>query len=129
MLRGVIESRKTVNVIKYNGQEYAKPRDLPPNVRRAYELALHGERGANARRILRRFRGTNDRDLDLADTVPSDVCRLCDKILSVINNNGEVTLPGFSDKVHARCRRQVYACATCFGAACLLALILFLRFR
>ena len=55
--------------IRYNGQEYSSPAELPPEVRIAYEKALR------------------------EDAMPADVRKLCDDVMGVIENNGEVTIP------------------------------------
>ena len=72
--------------IRYNGQEYASPAQLPPEVRAAYESALHD---GNARKRLV-FNGhvfANEADM------PVDARRLCDDVMKVIESNGEVTIP------------------------------------
>ena len=55
--------------IRYNGQEYSSPAELPPEVRIAYEKALR------------------------EDALPADVRKFCDDVMGVIENNGEVTIP------------------------------------
>jgi hypothetical protein len=72
--------------IRYNGQEYASPAELPPEVRAAYEKALHD--GAVTKKfVFNGHRFANE------DAMPADVRKLCDDVMSVIENNGEVTLP------------------------------------
>jgi hypothetical protein len=77
--------------IRYNGKEYSSPAELPPEIRMAYEKALHD--GAVKKKFV--FNGqpfANEQEM------PPDVRKLCDDILGVIENNGEVTLPnGKSD--------------------------------
>jgi hypothetical protein len=73
--------------IRYNGQEYASPADLPPEVRAAYEKALHS--GSTTKR----FVFINGQKFASEDEVPPDVRKLCDDVMSVIENNGEVTIP------------------------------------
>ena len=62
--------------IRYNGQEYSDPRELPPEVRVAYEKANVGEQ----------FESGTD--------MPEPERKLYDDVLGAIENNGEVTLPG-----------------------------------
>jgi hypothetical protein len=72
--------------IRYNGQEYASPADLPPEVRVAYEKALHD--GAVKKKFV-----FNGEQFASEEAMPADVRRLCDDVLGVIENNGEVTIP------------------------------------
>ena len=72
--------------IRYNGREYSSPAELPPEVRMAYEKALHS--GAVKKKFV--FNGelfANE------DAMPADVRKLCDDVMGVIENNGEVTIP------------------------------------
>jgi hypothetical protein len=73
--------------IRYNGQEYGSPAELPPEVRAAYEKALHD--GVVKRRFV-----FNGQRFASEDAMPGDVRKLCDDVMNVIENNGEVTLPG-----------------------------------
>ena len=75
--------------IRYNGQEYSSPAELPPDVRAAYEQALHD--GAVKKKFV-----FNGQKFANEESMPADVRKLCDDVMSVIENNGEVTLP--SDK-------------------------------
>jgi len=72
--------------IRYNGQEYSSPAELPPEVRMAYEKALH-DPAAN------KFTFVNGQKFASEDEMPPDVRRLCDDVMSVIESNGEVTIP------------------------------------
>ena len=72
--------------IRYNGQEYSSPAELPPEIRMAYEKALHD--GAVKKRFV-----FNGEQFANEDEMPPDVRRLCDDVMGVIENNGEVTLP------------------------------------
>jgi hypothetical protein len=72
--------------IRYNGQEYSSPAELPPEVRLAYEKALHD--GAVKKRFM-----LNGEQFANEDAMPADVRTLCDDIMGVIENNGEVTIP------------------------------------
>ena len=75
--------------IRYNGQEYASPAELPPEVRLAYEKALHG--GAVKKRFTKFT--INGQHFDSEDAMPADIRKLCDDVIGVIENNGEVTIP------------------------------------
>jgi hypothetical protein len=72
--------------IRYNGQEYSSPAELPPEVRVAYEQALHG--GAAKKKFV-----FNGEQFANEDAMPADVRNLCDDVMGVIENNGEVTIP------------------------------------
>ena len=71
--------------IRYNGQEYSSPAELPPEVRAAYEKALHGA-------AVKTFVLNGEQFAD-EDAMPADVRKLCDDVMGVIENNGEVTIP------------------------------------
>src|ERR1700731_632059 len=72
--------------IRYNGQDYSSPAELPPEIRAAYEQALHS--GAVKKKFM--FNGEQFAD---EDAMPPDVQKLCDDVMGVIENNGEVTIP------------------------------------
>ena len=72
--------------IRYNGQEYSSPAELPPEVRMAYEKALHD--GGVKKKFV--FNGQQFAD---EEAMPPDVRKLCDDVMGVIENNGEVTIP------------------------------------
>src|SRR5438552_18814185 len=72
--------------IRYNGQEYTSPAELPPEVRAAYEKALHG--GSVKTRFV-----FNGQQFANQEAMPADVRKLCDDVMGVIENNGEVTIP------------------------------------
>lgn len=78
--------------IRYNGQEYSDPKQLPPEVREAYKNAVRGAARSVSNRILRRNFIVNGETFDDSN-LPADARRLCDNVMSVIENNGEVTLP------------------------------------
>jgi hypothetical protein len=96
------DSRPAVSItlksrIRYNGQEYSSPAELPPEVRIAYEKALR------------------------EDAMPADVRKLCDDAMGVIENNGEVTIPnGKSDPLLTK--REIVVVA--FFAGGIVALVL-----
>ena len=73
--------------IRYNGQEYSSPADLPPDVRVAYERALHDGVSIKKRFVV------NGQSFASEEEMPSDIRKLCDDVMSVIENNGEVTIP------------------------------------
>jgi len=72
--------------IRYNGQEYSSPTELPPDVRMAYEKALHD--GA----VKKKFT-FNGEQFASEEATPEGVRKLCDDVMGVIENNGEVTIP------------------------------------
>jgi len=72
--------------IRYNGQEYSSPADLPPEIRAAYEQALHS--GAVKKKFV-----FNGEAFANEEAMPADVRKLCDDVMGVIENNGEVTIP------------------------------------
>lgn len=75
--------------IRYNGQEYSSPSELPPEVRMAYEKALHEGQ------VTRKFTKftINGQSFTGEDAMPADVRKLCDDVMESIENNGEVTIP------------------------------------
>ncbi len=73
--------------IRYNGQEYSSPAELPPDVRTAYEKALH--EGV----VVKKKFVVNGQSFASEDAMPSDVRKLCEDVMGVIENNGEVTIP------------------------------------
>ena len=72
--------------IRYNGQEYSSLAELPPDVRMAYEKALHGG-------VVKKKFTFNGEQFANEDAMPADVRKLCDDVMGVIENNGEVTIP------------------------------------
>ena len=72
--------------VRYDGQEYSSPAELPPEIRAAYEKALH-EVPAKMKFVF------NGEQLADETTMPPSVRKLCDDIMGVIENNGEVTIP------------------------------------
>jgi hypothetical protein len=72
--------------IRYNGQEYSSPAELPPEVRAAYKKALHDPSA-------KKFTFINGQKFANEADMPADVRKLCDDVMSVIENNGEVTIP------------------------------------
>jgi hypothetical protein len=72
--------------IRYNGQEYSSPAELPPDVRMAYEKALHD--GAVKKKFV-----FNGEPFANEEAMPPDVRKLYDDVMGVIENNGEVTIP------------------------------------
>ena len=72
--------------IRYNGQEYSSPAELPPEVRAAYEQALHSG-------VVKKKFVFNGEAFANEEAMPADVRKLCDDVMGVIENNGEVTIP------------------------------------
>jgi hypothetical protein len=78
--------------IRYNGQEYSSPAELPPEVRAAYENAVRGRTAGFADAIKKTF-VVNGQKFASENEMPADVRKLCDDVMNVIENNGEVTIP------------------------------------
>ena len=72
--------------IRYKGKEYSSSDELPSEARAAYEKAIAN--GSATEKIV-----FNGRELVSEDAMPQDVRKLCDDVMSVIENNGQVTLP------------------------------------
>ena len=74
--------------IRYNGQEYSSPRELPAEVRAAYDKAMRNPAAVTTQKIVingHEFAGEAD--------MPASEKRLYDDVLALIQDNGEVTLP------------------------------------
>ena len=78
--------------IRYNGQEYSSPAELPPEVRAAYEKAVRGRPAGFAGAIKKKF-VINGEEFANEESMPADVRKLYDDVMGVIENNGEVTIP------------------------------------
>ena len=78
--------------IRYNGQEYSSPAELPPEVRSAYEKAVRGRTAGYDGAIKKKF-VFNGEQFANEDEMPADVRKLYDDVMGVIENNGEVTIP------------------------------------
>lgn len=99
--------------IRYNGQEYSSPAELPPDVRLAYEKALHGGQ------VTKKF-VVNGQTFNSEDAMPSDIRNLCEDIMGVIENNGEITIPNQPDSSPLLSKRDVgIAVAVGLGIAAL----------
>lgn len=80
--------------IRYNGQEYGSPSELPPEVRAAYEQAVRGKAAGFGGMVKKRFFvKVNGQSFAGEDEMPADVRKVRDDVMSVIENNGEVTIP------------------------------------
>jgi hypothetical protein len=79
--------------IRYNGKEYSSPGELPPEVRLAYENALKGKAAGFEGAIVKKRFSINGQSFASEEEMPADVRKLCDDVMGVIENNGEVTLP------------------------------------
>ena len=71
--------------IRYKGQEYSSPDELPPEVRSSYEKALAG--AAKSKIVI------NGREFDSENEMPNDMRNFYDDVINLVQNNGEVTLP------------------------------------
>lgn len=97
--------------IRYNGKEYSSPAELPPEIRMAYEKAMH--EGAIKKKFV-----VNGAPFASEDAMPADVRKLCDDVMGVIENNGEVTIPNGQDRQGLLTKRQI-ALIAAFGAGIL----------
>jgi hypothetical protein len=86
--------------IRYNGQEYSSPAELPADVRTAYEKALH--EGAIEKKFV-----VNGEHFANEDAMPADLRRLCEDVMSVIENNGEVTIPNGETRSRLLTKREL----------------------
>jgi hypothetical protein len=100
--------------IRYNGEEYSSPADLPPDVRQAYEKALH-EGAVVSRRFV-----VNGQPFANEDAMPADVRKLCDDAMEVIENNGQVTIPNVENRDQLLTKKELgIAIAVGLGIAAL----------
>ena len=74
--------------IRFNGQEYSSPRELPAEARAAYEKAMRAPAIVTSHRII-----INDQEFAGETDLPADQKRIYDDVLALIQDNGEVTLP------------------------------------
>src|ERR1700719_1034401 len=94
--------------IRYNGKEYSSPAELPPDVRRAYEKALH--EGPVKKKFV-----VNGQSFANEDAMPADLRKLCDDVMSLIENNCEVTIPNGKNRERLLTKREL-AIAVAVGA-------------
>jgi hypothetical protein len=97
--------------IRYNGKEYSSPAELPPEVRMAYEKAL--QEGAVKKKFV-----FNGEQFASEEAMPADIRKLCDDVMSVIENNGEVTIPNGRNTEPLLTKREV-AIVVAFGVGIL----------
>ncbi|HEY2123837.1 MAG TPA: hypothetical protein VGG94_00115 [Chthoniobacterales bacterium] len=96
--------------IRFNGQEYSSPSQLPPEVRAAYRQAAMSS-STSLNKCL-------DKIILHGDEIPRDRrsgTRPYEDILSVVENNGSVTLPGSSESWPTR--RQIRIALAVLAAA------------
>src|SRR5207244_5782903 len=101
--------------IRYNGQEYSSPAELPPDVRMAYEKALH--EGAVKKKFV-----FNGEQFANEEAMPADVRKLCDDVMGVIENNGEVTIPNGEKSEPLLTKREILIVALFAGGIAALVL-------
>jgi hypothetical protein len=107
--------------IRYNGQEYSSPAELPPEVRGAYESALH-DRAVKKRFVI------NGPQLKSEESISADLRNLCDDAMSVMENNGEVTIPNVDKPEPLLGKKEVVIVAlSALGIMALVALRLIAR--
>jgi hypothetical protein len=74
--------------IRYNGQEYSSPGDLPAEVRAAYDKAMRAPGVVTAHKIV-----INGQEFANETDLPAGQKKIYDDVLALIQDNGEVTLP------------------------------------
>jgi len=107
--------------IRYNGQEYSSPAELPPEVRAAYEKAVRGRTAGYDGAVKKRF-VFNGEQFANEDAMPADIRKLCDDVMGVIENNGEVTIPNGERSEPLLTKREIAVVAVFAGG--IVALIL-----
>jgi hypothetical protein len=112
--------------IRYNGQDYSDPSQLPPKIRAAYEKAMHGPSALHSVRTSRKFVINGQEFADPAQ-MPADLRTLCEDAMTVMENNGHVTLPGSPPNERLITRRQLQCALLAVGFLVLLALLLAAR--
>src|SRR2546428_9199506 len=95
--------------IRYKGQEYSDPNQLPPDVRAAYQDSMKS--GSATKKIV-----FNGQEFANQSEMPADVRKLYDDVLSVIENNGEVTLPATRPSEPLITKRQMRMILVVVGA-------------
>ena len=101
--------------IRDNGQEYSSPAELPPDVRMAYEKALQD--GAVKKKFV-----FNGEPFANEEAMPADVRKLCDDVMGVIENNGEVTIPNGGKSEPLLTKREILIVALFAGGIAALVL-------
>ncbi len=97
--------------IRYKGEEYSDPGQLPPEVRAAMDKSIAS--GVVGRKIIvngQELAGQNE-----------NVRKLCDDVMSVIENNGEVTLPTAESSGSLITKRQILFILALVGTLALVA--------
>lgn len=109
--------------IRYNGQEYSDPEQLPPEVRAAYQKAMRSDaRSTSNTRVKRKF-VVNGQQFAREGEMPAGVRTLCDDVISVIENNGEVTLPSSRIQEPLITKRQLLLVVLVVGVLLAVALV------
>lgn len=112
--------------IRYNGQDYSDPSQLPPEIQAAYEKAVQGNTISGSVRTTRKFVVNGQEFTDPAE-MPAEVRKLCEDAMTVMENNGHVTLPGSSRTEPLITRRQLQCVLLAVGFLVVLALLLAAR--
>src|SRR5260370_41714663 len=115
---GTTVSTTLKSKIRYNGQEYSSPAELPPEVRMAYEKALHGG-------VMKTKFVINGEQFANEEAMPADVRKLCDDVMGVIENNGEVTIPNGEKSEPLLTKREIVIVALFAGGIVVLVLARF----
>jgi hypothetical protein len=107
--------------IRYNGQEYSSLAELPPEVRAAYEKAVRGRTAGYDGAVKKRFL-FNGKTFANEEAMPADIRKLCDDVIGVIENNGEVTLPISERSEPLLTKREIVVVAVFAGGVVVLIL-------
>lgn len=108
--------------IRYNGQEYSSPRDLPADARAAYDKAMRAPALVTAHNIV-----INGEEFANEIDLPPGQQRIYDDVLALIQDNGEVTLPGVRHAEPLLTPRQTRLVLLLAGLLALAALVILSR--
>ena len=109
--------------IHYNGRDYSDPSELPPEVRAAFERAISGKAGVQTDSAVKRKFVLNGEEYASAAEMPENVRQLCEDVISVVENNGEVTLPTARSREPLISKRQLQFVFAVVGALVAIALV------
>lgn len=78
--------------IQYNGQEYASPDALPPEIRAAYERTLASAAGPTANREVKTYLSINGQRFSSADEISAAEKKLYDDAMQLIRDSEEMKM-------------------------------------
>jgi hypothetical protein len=94
-----------------------------PDVRAAYEKAMRGDARLTSNTRMKRKFVVNGQQFAGEDEMPADVRKLCDDVMGVIENNGEVTLPNSRGQEPLITKRQLLSVVLVVGVLLAVALV------